>query len=172
MCAFMLSFVNMYNNKNASNISKKNFDIIKNINIDEINKNTDFEQKVVNIDGNDYMGIIEIPSLNLQLPVANTWSYKIMKKSPCRYSGSIENDNLVISAHSYKSQFGNIGNLSYGDTLILTDINSNTYIYEVAVVEVLSPTDVDEMINSDFDLTLYTCTKDSKNRITVRLNRV
>ena len=44
--------------------------------------------------------------------------------------------------------------------------------YGKVVVEVLSPTDVDEMINSDFDLTLYTCTKDSKNRITVRLNRV
>ena len=31
---------------------------------------------------------------------------------------------------------------------------------------------VKEMIENDFDLTLYTCTVDGLNRVTVRLNRV
>ena len=51
-------------------------------------------------------------------------------------------------------------------------MNSNTYYYEVALVEILKPTEVLEMIDSSFDLTLYTCTSDSRNRITVRCNRI
>ena len=31
---------------------------------------------------------------------------------------------------------------------------------------------VDEMINNDFDLTLYTCTTDGMNRITIRCNMI
>ena len=51
-------------------------------------------------------------------------------------------------------------------------MNNNEYYYEVKVTEVLSPRDVKEMIESEFDLTLYTCTTDAINRFTVRLNRV
>ena len=39
-------------------------------------------------------------------------------------------------------------------------------------IEVLEPTDIEEMINSEFDLTLYTCTSDSMRRIAVRCNRI
>ena len=40
------------------------------------------------------------------------------------------------------------------------------------MIEILSPKDVKKMIDSPFDLTLYTCTSDNLNRVTVRLNRV
>ena len=40
------------------------------------------------------------------------------------------------------------------------------------VIEILGPTDIKEMIENEFDLTLFTCTSDSQNRVTVRLNRV
>ena len=39
-------------------------------------------------------------------------------------------------------------------------------------VEILKPTEIKEMIESNFDLTLYTCTKDSKSRVTIRCNRI
>ena len=167
LISLTLFFINIYNDYNASQISKKNYEIIKNANInneEKLNKNT------IKIDGDEYIGIIDIPSLNLKLPVASSWNYEKMKKSPCRYYGSLENNDLVISAHSYKSQFGLIKNLNQGDKLLFTDVSSKAYVFEVKVIEILSPTDVEEMINSEFDLTLYTCTKDSKNRVTVRLN--
>ena len=44
--------------------------------------------------------------------------------------------------------------------------------YEVLEIEILKPTDVDKMVNNEFDLTLYTCTSDNMNRVTVRCNRV
>ena len=54
----------------------------------------------------------------------------------------------------------------------ITDIDNNKYIYEVKIIEILSPNDIEEMIESEFDLTLYTCTKDNLNRVTVRLNKI
>lgn len=56
--------------------------------------------------------------------------------------------------------FSRIKYLNTDDILILTDMNNNEYIYKV------------EMVESQFDLTLYTCTKGGLNRVTVRLNRV
>jgi len=100
------------------------------------------------------------------------WDYNKMKISPCRYYGSIITNDLVICAHSYDNLFGRLKNLNTGDLLILTDMNNNEYIYKVEVIEILSPNKVEEMIESDFDLTLFTCTKDALNRVTVRLNRV
>lgn len=124
------------------------------------------------IDNNEYIGIINIPSLNLELPVMSDWSYEKMKISPVRYSGSFENNDLVICAHSYKTFFRYIKNLKVGDALIFTNIDGNVYLYEVEVVEILSPENIKEMIENEFDLTLFTCTSDSQNRVTVRLNRV
>ena len=51
-------------------------------------------------------------------------------------------------------------------------VNLFQFIYKVEVIEVLGPDDVTEMIENDFDLTLYTCTKDNLNRVTVRLNKI
>ena len=40
--------------------------------------------------------------------------------------------------------------------------------YHVAVVESLEPDSVEDMTSSDYPLTLFTCTLDAKNRVTVR----
>lgn len=124
----------------------------------------------LNIDGNDYIGIISIPSLNLELPIMN--NYDNLNIAPGRYYGSQENDNLIICAHAYKKHFKYIRNLSQKDIIIITNTSNEKVVYEVLEVEILSPTEVEKMINNDFDLTLYTCTSDGLNRITVRANRV
>ena len=82
------------------------------------------------------------------------------------------NKNLVICGHSYKAHFGDLYKLKQKDKVIFIDVNNNKYVYEVELIETLKSTDVRDMIESDFDLTLYTCTKDGKNRVTVRCNRV
>lgn len=164
---------NDYENKRAGTESKKIYEQLKNKDTnDEITTLENKNEKVVNIDGNDYIGTINIPILNLELPIMSDWDYNKMKISPCRYYGSIITNDLVICAHSYDNLFGRIKDLNIGDLLILTDNNNEEYIYKVEVIEILSPNEVKEMIESDFDLTLYTCTMDALNRVTVRLNRV
>lgn len=130
------------------------------------------EMSVVNIDGYDYMGVITIPSLGIELPIMNDYDESRLRIAPVRYYGSIFTNDLVICAHSYKTHFGNLSKLKQEDVVILTDVNGESYLYEVLEIEVLDATDVEEMLDSEFDLTLYTCTSDGRKRVTVRCNKI
>ena len=124
------------------------------------------------IDGIDYIAQISVPSLDLDLPIASSWTYETLKSTPCRYSGSAYSRDLVLLAHNYATHFGGIGQLEQGDQLILTDMDGNIFYYEANCVEVLPPTAVEEVIDSGFDLTLFTCTVGGKQRICAHFDLV
>lgn len=114
------------------------------------------------------IGILEIPALNLELPVISSWSYSSLRLAPCRYSGSAYKGNLVIAAHNYQSHFGGLRTLPEGSEVFFTDAVGNRFSYYVAVTEALTPWSVDDMTSGEWPLTLFTCTLDSQNRVTVR----
>ncbi len=133
---------------------------------------TDMEMPVKTVDGVDYIGVIAVPSLSLELPVASEWSYERLKISPCRYSGSVYSGDMVLCAHNYSSHFGQIKTLKPGDAVVFTDVDGNVYNCEVAELETLQPAAVDEMKSGEWDLTLFTCTIGGQTRVTVRCDRV
>lgn len=114
------------------------------------------------------IGILEIPALDLELPVISSWSYSSLRLAPCRYSGSAYKGNLVIAAHNYQSHFGGLRTLPEGSEVFFTDAVGNRFSYYVAVTEALTPWSVDDMTSGEWPLTLFTCTLDSQNRVTVR----
>lgn len=120
------------------------------------------------LDGAACIGVLEIPAIDLKLPVLSEWSYPLLKKAPCRYSGSAYLDNLVIAAHNYRTHFGKLKELETGDEVIFTDAAGNRFEYKVAVVEALTPQSVEDMTSGEWALSLFTCTLDGKNRVTVR----
>lgn len=120
------------------------------------------------LDGAACIGVLEIPKIDLKLPVLSEWSYPLLKKAPCRYSGSAYLDNLVIAAHNYRTHFGKLKELEMGDEVIFTDAAGNRFEYKVAVVEALTPQSVEDMTSGEWALSLFTCTLDGKNRVTVR----
>lgn len=134
--------------------------------------NPNMDMPVVNIEGEEYIGLLEIPALDLKLPVMNEWNYARLKKSPCRYTGTAYQNNLVISAHNYESHFGRLKELPDGSRIAFTDADGNRFLYEVILIETLMPTDVDEMKSGEFDLTLFTCTVGGKQRVTVRCDQL
>ena len=114
------------------------------------------------------IGILEIPALDLQLPVISVWSYPALRLAPCRYTGSAYKGDLVIAAHNYQSHFGRLKTLSTGSEVIFTDAVGNRFVYQVAVIEALTPWSVEDMTSGEWPLSLFTCTLDSQNRVTVR----
>ena len=114
------------------------------------------------------IGILEIPALDLELPVISSWSYSSLRLAPCRYSGSAYKGDLVIAAHNYQSHFGGLRTLPKGSEVFFTDAVGNRFSYYVAVTEALTPWSVDDMTSGEWPLTLFTCTLDSQNRVTVR----
>lgn len=131
-----------------------------------------FEMTEVEIDGYNYIGYVSIPALELELPVMSEWDYTRLRTAPCRYSGTTMGDDLVILAHNYKRHFGHISELQVGDSVIFTDMDGVVTYYEVAALDVLSATAVEEMVAGDYDLTLFTCTYGGESRVTLRCDRV
>ena len=131
----------------------------------------DREMPVQTVDGRDYIGVLSIPSLELELPVISQWDYPALKVAPCRYSGSLYQDNLILCAHNYASHFGKLKNLQPGDTVQFTDMDENVVTFRMVERETLGPTDVEGMEAGDWDLTLFTCTVGGQTRVTIRFER-
>ena len=130
------------------------------------------EMPTVDVDGNPCIGMLSIPVLELELPVISEWDYDRLKIAPCRQYGSTKTDDLVIAAHNYASHFGRLAQLRTGDLLTFTDMDAETILYGVVTVDVLEPTAVDTVKDSEFDLVLYTCTYGGENRVAVFCDRI
>ena len=133
--------------------------------------NPDMDMPTQTIDRKDYIGILEIPALELELPVLSEWSYSKLKIAPCCYAVSAYTDDFVIAAHNYPSHFATLNKLKEDNQIIFTDMDGNVFTYCVVLKEILDETAIEEVTNGDFDLTLFTCTYDGKNRVTIRCDK-
>lgn len=132
----------------------------------------DLKMTEVEIDGYGYIGYIMFPTLELELPILADWDYTRLKIAPCRYTGTVRGENLVLMGHNYTRHFGRLSRLTEGDSVLFTDMDGNVTAYEVVARDVLPPTAVEEMTAGNFDLTLFTCTYGGKSRVTVCCDRV
>lgn len=124
--------------------------------------------QTVSLDGQTYLGILEIPAIGVTLPVNSQLSSALLRSSPCRYQGSAETRDLIIAGHNFDRHFGGLKLLQAGDQVTFTDGNGLVCRYVVSETQTLSGTDVSGMSAGDWDLTLFTCTYGGVNRVTVR----
>ena len=143
----------------------------------------DSEMPVIEVDGYNYIGILEIPSLELTLPVMDQWDYSRLKISPCVYSGSYKTDDLVICAHNYARHFSPVKWIDMGTDVYLITVDCRVYHYKVTNRETLKPDLVENMIENtnntkdgtvtnEWDLTLFTCNTGGQTRCAVRCARI
>ena len=138
----------------------------------EYKKNPEMEMPTVEVNGQECVGMIEIPALGLKLPVISEWSDAKLKKAPCRYSGSAYLKNMIIAGHNYRTHFSGIKRLNPGDSVVFTDADGNIFSYEVAEIETVGGYDIEKMEAGDWDLTLFTCTNKGKARAAVRCREI
>lgn len=124
------------------------------------------------INGKSYIGILSIPSLDLQLPIRSELSYSELVESPCCYHGGIKSGDLVIAAHNYPSHFRYLHRLSNDEYVYFTDAVGCVTKYAVIQTEILAPDEVERMTNGEYDMTLFTCTPGGGARLTVRCMQV
>jgi sortase A len=130
----------------------------------------DMEMPTVEIDGRRYIGHLEIPNLNLRLPVAaGEFELKTLLKSPALYSGSVYKNNMVIAAHNYNSHFGQLKKLDVGAKVLFIDAEGNVFKFVVSGSETLYPSNRDKLLSEgSWQLTLFTCTYNGKKRFVLR----
>lgn len=133
---------------------------------------TTLSEPIIEVDGYDYIGYLTIPALLLELPVMDEWDYARLKIAPCRYIGGVLTNNLVICGHNYTQHFGLLYTLEIGDTIAFTDASGGVYRFAVAEIETVSPAAVVEVTESEYPLTLFTCTYGGRTRVVVRCTAV
>lgn len=135
----------------------------------EFVRNPQMQMPTYKIDGRAYIGVLEVPSKDLTLPVMSEWSYSALRIAPCRYAGSAYSGDLVIAGHNYARHFSPVKRLKAGDKVDFTDADGNVFHYVVSKLETLEKTEVDRMIDADgWDLTLFTCNSGGSRRVAVR----
>ncbi|MCR5610517.1 MAG: sortase [Clostridiales bacterium] len=131
-----------------------------------------YEMRVVDIDGNGYIGYISIPSIEVELPVISEYSYPKLRIAPCRMLGSTKSGDLIICGHNIESIFGRLGELTPGDVAYFTDMDGETRRYIVTGTEVIGLTDAAALKSGEWDMTVFTCTYGGGRRIVVRFVEV
>ena len=179
-----------YNIWDGIRAAKASREIVEKLNIGEdLIEALDFEpdgsseMPVYTVDGYNYIGILEIPSLELTLPVMDRWDYTRLKISPCVYCGSYKTNDLVICAHNYARHFSPVKWIDIGADVYLITVERKVYHYQVTNRETVQPDSVEHMIQntnntkdgsvtSEWDLTLFTCNTGGQTRCAVRCSRV
>lgn len=151
--------------------------------IDKIKESLPSYEDLLNLANNGIMGYIEIPAINIDLPIYHGTTGAAMEKG----AGHMEGTSLpvggigthaVISAHSGMASaklFTDLDKLKLGDMFFITVCNQKLA-YEVDNIAVVEPTDIDLIrIDTQQDyVTLLTCTPYGVNthRLLVRGHRV
>ena len=129
------------------------------------------EMPVAEIDGRTYVGVLTIPSIDYETPVFADCTMALLRLGACRFHGTTYAGDLVICAHNYNRLYIRLTELRAGDLVWFTDMDGLTWTYEVADLETLGPDMVEEMNDSGFDLTFFTCTYGGQARLTLRCVR-
>ena len=125
------------------------------------------------------IGIIDIPKINVNYPILSSTSDALLKISPCKFWGPMPNEvgNFCIVGHNYRNSkfFSKVPTLEVGDIIELTDIYGKMIQYKVYDKYTVDPTDVactSQLTNGKKEVTLITCTNDSKQRVVLKTREV
>jgi sortase A len=137
----------------------------------------------LNIAGDEMMGIVEIPKIDIKLPIYHTTEEDVLKQAAGHLEGSSlpiggKSTHAVISAHRglpSASLFTDLDQLKKGDHFLIHVLNE-TLCYEVDKISVVKPEETSSLaVEEGEDLvTLLTCTPYGVNteRLLVRGHRV
>ena len=137
----------------------------------------------LNIAGDEMMGIVEIPKIDIKLPIYHTTKEDVLKQAAGHLEGSSlpiggKSTHSVISAHRglpSASLFTDLDQLKKGDHFLIHVLNE-TLCYEVDKISVVKPEETSSLaVEEGKDLvTLLTCTPYGVNteRLLVRGHRV
>ena len=167
---FAVSTISDYTEKINNVKDEEVDDLIKNINkynYDLFNGTAENQlPDYLNIHEGDVLGYIEIPSINIKLPIYYGTSVDILKKGVGVLDGTSlpvggENTHSVLSAHTglaNQKLFTDIDKLKDGDVFYL-HILKKDLAYKVNQIKVVHPDEIDELkISDDKDyVTLLTC---------------
>lgn len=117
---------------------------------------------VMELEGVNYCGIIELPTYGTALPLYAIWETGFLSRFPCRYLGSIYDKPLIIGGSDAKGQFDFMETISLDDTIFVTDLTGDRYSYRVTDIEKTEDVSTKHLTEEPADLILF-----AKNRFSL-----
>lgn len=164
-------------------IGKSNYDVqgvsinVNNKEENKINEEKKYIKEDVPLEYKGYTVIskLEIPKIDLETYVLEKYLEETLNISVVKFYGANPNEigNFCIAGHNFKNKnmFKNLKKLSVGDNLFIIDNDIGRVEYEIFDIYKVSPSDVACLLqetNGKREVTLITCTNDSKERIIVK----
>ena len=125
------------------------------------------------------LATINIPSINCTYPVLDRSTDELLKIAPCKFWGADPNEigNFCIVGHNYRSNkfFSHVPELTVGYKIEITSLKGETLVYSVYDKYIVEPEDVSctsQRTNGLKEITIITCTNDSKQRVIVKAREV
>ncbi len=128
---------------------------------------------------------INIPKIGVQYPILDGQTDSVeetkalLKISPTKFWGSEPNKvgNFCIVGHNYRNSkfFSKVPTLENGDIIEITDLTGRTLRYSVYNKYEVVPEDTSctsQITNGQTEITLITCTNDSKLRVIVKARAI
>ena len=97
-----------------------------------IGDHADEEMPRLELNGRDYIGLIELPEYGVSLPVAADWDTGLFPFRPACYSGTLYSGTLVIGGSGGEDCFVFISQLDAGECVMFTDARGVRYAFTVS----------------------------------------
>lgn len=130
---------------------------------------------IKNYKGYKVIAKLEIPKIDLETYILEEYSTNALNVSVTKFWGASQNEegNFCIAGHNFirKNMFRNLKKLKNGDKLYILDNKIGKVEYEVYNIYKVEPKDtscLSQETNGKKEVTLITCTNDSKKRIIVK----
>lgn len=122
---------------------------------------------------------LEIPTISLETNILSEYSTKALNVSVTKFWGVEPNHtgNFCVAGHNFKNKnmFSNLKKLKIGDKLFVSDREIGKVEYEIFKIDTVLPEDVsclDAVTENQKEVTLITCTSDSKKRIIIKAKEI
>lgn len=128
---------------------------------------------------------VKIPKINVEYPILDGETDSVeetealLKIAPTKFWGPEPNEvgNFCVVGHNYRNSkfFSKVPTLVNGDMIEITDLTGKTVNYRVYNKYEVEPSDVSctsQLTNGNKEITLITCTNDSKLRVIVKAREV
>lgn len=125
--------------------------------------------------GYDVCAKLEIPEIALETYILKNYSMQALNVAVTKFWGADPNEkgNFCVAGHNFpnRNMFYKLKKLKIGDKLFISDNNIGKIEYEIYDVYKVLPNDVnclEQETGGKREVTLITCTNDSKQRIIIK----
>ena len=116
---------------------------------------SNMEMPAMQIGGEDYIGLLEIPAFGLTLPIGSSWDAGKVTSYPCRFWGTVYDGSLVVGGADQTGQLDCLDQIWDGGVVTVTDMTGSVFRYMVSRVERSKSAQAEVLLDDAADLSLF-----------------